>query len=38
MTAKKKGKNWLKIFEIGAVVVAIGAAIVKIFSLKKKKK
>jgi len=38
MTAKKKRKNWLKIFEISAIVVAIGTAIAKVFSLKRKKK
>jgi hypothetical protein len=38
MAAKKKPKNYLKIAEIGLVILAALAAIVKVFGIKKKKK
>jgi hypothetical protein len=38
MAVKKKPKNYLKIAEIGLVILAAVAAIAKVFSIKKKKK
>jgi hypothetical protein len=38
MAAKKKQRNYLKIVEVGVIVLAAIAAIVKLFSVKKKKK
>ena len=38
MAAKKKPKNYLKIAEIGLVILAAIAAVIKVFGFKKKKK